>query len=210
MGYKPTPTPAIGGTVLAILNRHRLRSKAMDTFRDARANFKPPTAWIGDIPVSVKSQEAYTLEADVTEHAVESGAIFSDHVILRPLKLDLSFEVTNWEPGAARYAYELLNQLYQNREPVDLLTEHRVLRNLILVRLDMTNSLPNWGSLVVRATFKELKLVTLETAQLSPENVTPTDDTGGPNTPKASEEPKDSGQVSLVSRVVDTVKDLFK
>jgi hypothetical protein len=210
MPYAPIPAPAIGGAVLAILLRHKLRTQALGKLQQEQGAFKPPVAWVADIPVSVKTQESYTFAADVTEHAAESGAIFADHVILRPIKIDLSFEVTNWEAGTAQRAFDLLEALWKSRQPVDLLTRHKTLNSMVLTSLDATNALPSWGALIFRATFKQIKLVTLETKSVPAEKVKVTEKTGGPDMQKSAETKTDEGNKSLGTTVIDALTGFIK
>ena len=84
----------LGGSVVGIL----LRQKALlqREYIDPRLlefgfSVQNPRPFIAGIPVSTRKQEATSYKADASKHAVESGAILSDHVILQPLQLELSF-----------------------------------------------------------------------------------------------------------------------
>lgn len=153
-----------------------------------------PMPFIAGIPVTTRQQEAFSYQADVTDHTVEDGSIVSDHVILKPLQLELSFEISNWEKSYAKYSFELLESLFTSRTPVDLLTEHKQLTNMVMTSLHTDNSSPVWGKLSCRASFKQLKFITLETVAFSSAKVTPTEKTSGPSTPKAAETKVDKGK----------------
>jgi hypothetical protein len=208
MAYVPIPRPALGGDIIGILVRRKARLKAMQASRQAD-QYTPPKAWLGDIPISVKSQESYAFNAEATQHAVESGAIFSDHIILHPVKVVVSAEVTNWERGSAQNALQLIEQLWRNRLPVELMTEHKILKDMFLISFEADNSIPNWGALTFRATFQQIKLVKLQTASVPPEKVAPTAQTGGPETPKSIESPVDTGNVSLLANTFDWAQESF-
>lgn len=182
---------AIGGNVIAILARTAIRLKALQSARSFAARrerlAKEGVAYnalevsVAGIPVSVRSQEAYSLRADVTSHAVESSAPLTDHVILHPLQIDLSFEVTNWDKGAAsRYALDMLFMLHSSRLTVALVTAHSILPNMVMTNLQADNSVPNWGALAFRATFQQVHFVTLESVTYDRSKVVSTANTSGP------------------------------
>ena len=145
-------------------------------------------------PVTIRLQEAYTYSSDVTRHAIESGAILSDHVILQPIRIDLAFDVSNWENGHAEYALDLLESIWRERTPVDLQTEHKNLSNMVMTSLQGDNSAPQWGKLSFRASFQQLKLVSLQVSDFPESKVSPEEQTGGPATPKSSETKTDNGK----------------
>jgi len=210
MGYleklATIPNKALGGSIVTILARQAIRLNAMQAARQSLARrtqlvqqvpvYTPPSVWVaGAIPVSVKTQEAYSYSADVTQHSVESGAILSDHVILQPVKLDLCFEVSNWEPGFAEYADQLLTTLWAERIPLDLQTQHRQMTSMVMTSLQSDNSLPSWGSMVYRASFTQVRFLTIESVRYPVSRVTATEKTSGPEVVHAATAEKDNGAV---------------
>jgi len=186
----------VGGDVVAIVLRQSMRLKAFAdgaAFRarqqqltTIRGNVFNPTAFVADIPVTVIQQEAYELSADATQYPVESGAIISDHIILRPIKITISFEVSNWEGGKPSYAMDLIEALWARRIPVELMTNFRKIPNMVLTNFSGSNSVPQWGVLSGRATFQQIGLGVLQTVQWTREKVTPTEKTGGPDTTQSA------------------------
>lgn len=187
----------LGGSIVGILLREKaaLQRQFIDPLLD-RFGFtsKNPTPFIAGIPITTRMQEATAYKADVTQHAVESGAILSDHVILHPILLELSFNVTNWDKDYAKQAQQLLEQLFFSRTPVNLQTEHKQLSNMVMTSLQIDNSAPQWGKLNCRASFQQLSFITLETEAFPAKKVQHEEQTGGPSTPKSAETATNNGR----------------
>ncbi len=188
---------SLGGSIVGILLREKELLQGM--FIDPLSNIngwdvQNPHPFIAGIPVSTRMQEATAYKADITQHAVESGAILSDHVILHPINLELSFDVSNLDEYYAKQAQELLEQLFFNRIPVDLQTEHKQLANMVMTDLQILNSAPQWGKLDCKASFQQLSFVTLETVAFPAKKVEPKEQTGGPSTPKSAETATNNGR----------------
>ena len=197
----------LGGDVVAIMLRKKMLLGAMQRatmdkarVRGARTEFTQNPVnidFISGVPVTTRLQEGYTYAADVTEFPVETGVFYEDHVILRPVRIDLVFEVSNWEKGNPKHALELLEDMYSSRKPVDLLTEHKKISNMILLSLNAETKMPEWGKLVFRASFQKIHLIALQaTSIVSKEQVTATDNTQGPVATKSLEPPALAGAQS--------------
>ena len=170
--YRNTPSSLVGGDIAAIILRQSLRLRAL--VRGLMADeTNPSIPYINAIPISVVTQETYTYQAEVTKHAVESGVIFSDHVIEQPLRVDVSFGVSNLKLEDARSALEEFETLIRARVRLTLMTKHRQLNDMIMTDLEVDNSLPAWGALTFRASFQQVRLVSLEAGKYSV-----TDDSG--------------------------------
>ncbi len=185
----------LGGSIVAIVLREKalLQRQFIDPLLGAY-NVQNPTPFMAGIPITTRKQEATSYKADVTQHAVESGAILSDHVILQPIRLELSFDVSNWDNGYVKQAQTLLEQLFLSRTPLDLQTEHKQLSNMVMTSLQIDNTAPQWGKLNCRASFAQLSFVTLETEAFPERKVAPEDQTGGPATPKSAETATNNGR----------------
>lgn len=196
----------LGGDVVGILLRQSIRLKALlaqAAFKRRQQElgtlgsgiFTNPVSFIADIPVTVIQQEAYSFQSDMTRFPVESDAIVSDHVILQPLRIDMSFEVSNWESGTAQYAMELLEALWRLREPVDLMTYYRKIPNMVLISCQMSNSVPQWGKIGGRVTFQQLGLSVLEADVYKKKEVVHNERTGGPDTAKSANPAENVGLI---------------
>jgi hypothetical protein len=169
----------------AQLSRNKFTQKqqqAQNISKSIGESVQNPKGRILDIPITIITQEVYNYEAQATQYPVESGAIISDHVILKPLTVDISFEVSNWEFGDATWALELLQNQWASRSPCDLLTYHTLIDRMVMVNLNVVNSLPHWGKITCRAKFQQIGTGVLQTVDFNKSDVTPVPDkTNGPD-----------------------------
>jgi hypothetical protein len=211
---------SLGGNVVAILYRQSVLGAAIARAAYDKARFFG-TAYgsaidfvrnpsnvniITGVPITTRLQEAYSFPADITQHAVEGGIIYPDHVILHPMRVDLSFEVSNWEGSSPKQSLDQLELIWSSRQPVTLMTEHKKIENMILFDLRAENGLPEWGKLCYRASFQNIASVKLNSTKVSSDSVAATDKTGGPNMSKSLESATVSGKqtpTSLTTKSVD-------
>lgn len=203
--WKKVPNNLIGGNVLGLFIRTALKAKsraelarraavtnqlridsaagrqvvgARGVLSPDRTTYRDPLHPVAGLPVlvSVRTQETYSYQADVTKHAVETGAVFSDHVIIQPLQVDLSFEVTNWDDSKPGLALLALEEAFLKREPITLLTQHRQIPDMVMASFSADNTLPSFGALAFRATFQQVRRVQLQAEKYTEEKVkTPPD-----------------------------------
>lgn len=152
---------AIGGAVLGLIlklqaaNKKRLKRRTSST-----ESFKAPLYEMDVIPVTSRQQEVYNYQANATQHAIESGALYSDHVILQPITLNLQFEISNWDGGEQSFeSIKKAVERWEQREALTIITEHKVLDNMVCTSLQFDNSAPAWGALKGRASFQQVMLV---------------------------------------------------
>ncbi len=188
---------SLGGSIIGIILREKelMQNRFVDPATNLFGwNVQNPSPFIAGIPVTTRTQEATTYKADITQHTVESGAILSDHIILHPILLELSFDVSNWDDFYAKQAQELLEKLFFERFPVDLQTEHKQLSSMVMTDLQINNVVPQWGKLECKASFQQLSFVTLESVAFPAKKVEPKEQTGGPPTPKSAETATNNGR----------------
>lgn len=192
--FRNTPLASVGGFVVALL----LKAKKRQQIQLPTKIYQQKTYMMaGVIPVTTREQEQYMFEADVTTNPVEQGALLSDHVILRPVRIDLVFEVNNIPDSSAARA--LLGQLvdtWQNRQYIGLQTEHGQFNYMILRSINALNEAPEWGKLAFRASFQQVSPVSLDVQKYSPDKVKPTEKTKGKKTPKRATPATNGGQKS--------------
>jgi hypothetical protein len=204
---KITDPVSLGGNVIAIMRRQSNLAAAISRAAYDKARFYG-TAYGGyvdfvqnpsnmdlitGIPISTRLQEAYTYAADVPEFAVESGVFYQDHIILHPVRIDLQFEVSNWVKTNTKKSLDDLENIYNSREPITLITEHKKIDNMFLVALNAENNMPEWGKLSYRASFQKINLVLLNKTSMSKDQVTATSNTLGPVITKSLEPSVDYG-----------------
>lgn len=177
--YQAIELALIGGSVTAILLQKAQRLKAMtDLVFAAGIDIYNPIDFLCGIPINVKTQEAYTFQAEVTKNPIESGAKTSDHVILNPIRVDISFEISNTSDMNQKFIFDLLTTMWRERKLTTLLTQHAQLENMVLSSLPIVNSVPHWGRLKCRATFEQIGLIQLETRSDEIEKVSISDELG--------------------------------
>ena len=174
------------GTVVAALITARAQALAMaQSFSTDLAlassfagPFKVPQYYYDGFPVwmTAKTQEAYTFQSDMTENVMEDASVTSDHVILKPIRLELNFEVCNIDGlGSnalmATRALEAAINVWKSRQPFTLMTTHKLLENMVCVGLSPENEADKWGALSFRASFKQANYSTVQTVPYNPANV---------------------------------------
>lgn len=190
----------VGGSVISIL----LATKAMARFYVPKPSlttlgrsgsqfpYYPKSVLIVGIPVSVRKQENYAFDAETTSHAIEDGSVYSDHIILKPVKVDLEFEVSNYDRNnyMARTSIEQFVSLWETRVPLQLQTEHLILDNMVCVHIEAINEAPFWGKLAYKATFQQVRMLSIQTLDVPPNQVE------GADNSKSSVSSVNTGQTS--------------
>lgn len=207
----------VGGSVVGILLRQSMLSNArrIASLRTgiSAVNAPPisnPMPWVVGVPVSVRKQESYVLQADITTHAMEQGALLSDHVIIQPARVDLVFEVSNWEPGHGEHVLDLFEDMFRSRALVELVTEHKKLENMVMISFQSDNNDDVWGALKCTASFQQVRFVEIATEKKkrSKQKVQSTSKTGGPPSELSSESPSNKGL--QVPKEQSTLRGLFR
>lgn len=192
MGLTAISSLVIGGNIIAILLQQTMRLKAMIGGLTSAAGYLPPSVDIAGVPVSARTQEVYQYRAEVTRYAIESAKYAADHVILYPLEIELSFQLGNWYPGFVERSFDLLEDMFEARNLLDLMTEHRIIKNVVLREFRLENEAPVWGKLDCHAVFQQIPLVSIQ-ATATPATTTATSKTGGPSADKTATPEVNSG-----------------
>lgn len=111
------------------------------------------------IEVGVVVTEEHNMSARPSETALESGAIVSEHIIIDPASVNITFEVPNSGDGPtiAKDVFEALKTALEGRNPVELLTEHFIYENMALTRLTPVHQAPFRGRLQCTASLRQIK-----------------------------------------------------
>jgi hypothetical protein len=127
------------------------------------------------LQANVRISEAHMRQSVIPEHALEDGSVVSEHVILKPKGLCLVYQQTNAYGGdsIARQTWEMLNQLWQARQPFEIQTEHELYPNMIFERIGALHQAPYKGGLEFTADLKQInfakwQLVSVPAKQLDP------------------------------------------
>lgn len=113
------------------------------------------------VEVRVLTEEAHNISAQATQYGVESGKSISDHVILQPNQVDVSFEMTNTDGGAekARAVFHEFVRLRDERMPLTLDTEHARYKNMVITRFTPDHSAPHKGAFRATVTLQQVGVV---------------------------------------------------
>jgi len=212
--------PTAGNIVSIILKAKKLkRAKPIAP----KESYVPPRYDYIAIPVDAKLQESYSYQAEVTQFPIENGTPMSDHVIIKPLRVELTFEVANFRAGllkdavkgeAGKYALEQWFTQLLSRQTVDLQTAHKLLKNMVCTSIQADNSAPLWGKLAFRASFVQITkvtyqntIITTDMVQMSSKQTVPAGQTAG--SPMQSGLPKKLTQASPKSLSVPAVGGKF-
>ena len=125
---------------------------------------------VAGVEVSVLLSEQHTLSATATRTALEDGASVTDHVILDPVQISVAFAMSNAGTGSdqARDVYESFKKLRDEREVLELITEHALYENMVIVGIDHTHQAPHRGALQVTLRLQQLTFVEIQTVGRSP------------------------------------------
>lgn len=198
-----TISPA-GGFVISMLAKIKKAKK-----RPYSVNYPalPEVEPIAGISVTARLQETYHYHSEATQFTVESGQPLTDHVIKRPVRVEIEFEVSNIDDGVqkaagvpakpafykAKSALEKFINLWEKREPITLMTTHTMLKDMVCVSLQPDNQAPEWGKLRFRASFQQIKRIQLQSAIFSAAKL-------NAGIVKTASEPQSGGIVSEIAQ----------
>jgi hypothetical protein len=125
---------------------------------------------IGGYLIDAAISEEESLDADVTEYPVESGAVITDHVRNRPRKLDLEFVVSDTPIGAAAgaraadvvpssEARQTLEALRATRQPFSVVTSVRTYDNMVFTSLSFPRDGDTGDALRGKASLQQIEIV---------------------------------------------------
>jgi hypothetical protein len=125
---------------------------------------------IGGYLIDAATSEEESLEADVTEYPVESGAVISDHVRNKPRTLELEFTVSDTPIGEAEAARaagvvpssearQTLEDLRATRKPFTVVTARRTYENMVFASMRFPRDGQTGDALKATATLQQIEIV---------------------------------------------------
>jgi len=125
-----------------------------------------------ELQADLTISESHQRSADVTTHPVESGGTISDHVILQPERLSLEGFVTDTPAavlsanrGRTQDAFDALEELWREGEPLTVVTARRTYEDMVIVDLQLPRERPS--SMNFSAELQRVTVVETETAQIA-------------------------------------------
>lgn len=116
------------------------------------------------VVVSALVSEAHEFSSNATKIALESGAQVTDHVIVDPDRVSIVFSMANAGSGAeeARDALETFKAMQEDRELLELITEHRVYKDMVITGISPYHTAPFRGALSFTINLQQINFVKLE------------------------------------------------
>ncbi len=130
--------------------------------------------------------ETHTMSREVTDNEVENGSPVSDHVILRPITLEVQCFVSdapikgiieNVQNGARNFlggskytsdCFSALIDLYERKEPLAVYTQYRVYNNMMVQSITIPRTPEDGEALIFTINFKQIRMVETATTKLPP------------------------------------------
>ena len=105
----------------------------------------------------------HTSNVTLTEHAVQVGAVVSDHAIIEPQEISLEIGMTDavGGDGSSVRAYQQFQSLMKNREPCTVVTRIASYQNMVLTSMSVPDDYTTMNALRATLTFKEVRLVSI-------------------------------------------------
>lgn len=124
---------------------------------------------VAGVSVSVKEAESHSFTSQMTDIPLESGAVVSDHVILQPEQLSVSIAMTNTSENGDNFsAFDQFYEMLNSREPVEVITEHWIYTNMVLISFTPNHTAPFRQAYTAECVFKKANMVTLNVVGKSP------------------------------------------
>ena len=116
---------------------------------------------VAGVEVRVLKTEAHSITSTPTMYPVESGKSIIDHVTLNPNVVLFRVEMTNTDSGTeeARNVMEQFVQMRDNREPLELMTEHATYKNMVLIGCLPVHQAPYKGALQFDLRFQQVGVI---------------------------------------------------
>lgn len=124
-------------------------------------------ARIGTVEIDASLNENHRYSAELTENPVEDGTPFTDHVVLKPVVLEMDGRVSDASqsllairgPGRAADAFKALVILQQSRQSFNVVTGLNVYKNMMFEELSVPRTALDGRSIRFSATLREILVV---------------------------------------------------
>lgn len=124
-------------------------------------------ASIGAVEIDASLSEVHRFMADITENPVEDGTVFSDHVVLQPVVLEMEGRISDATqsllsfrgPGNSADAFKALVTLQKSRETFTVITGINVYENMLFEDLSVPREALDGRSIRFTAILREILIV---------------------------------------------------
>lgn len=125
----------------------------------------------------VVTSEDHSFTGQISSFGMENGSRRSDHIILNPREVSISFEQNNQENGSgsdlgtrAANLLETLEKGRQDRELYEVVTRHFLYQDMAIADIQASHTGPFTGRLTITVRFKEFPEVVLASVEV-PERI---------------------------------------
>ena len=104
----------------------------------------------------------------VTEHAVQTGAVISDHAIIDPQEISLEIGMTDVKggDGSSVQAYQQFLSVMRQREPCTVVTRLGSYQNMVLTSISAPDDYTTMKALKATLIFKQVRIVSVATVKI--------------------------------------------
>ena len=123
---------------------------------------------VANVPVDQITGEFHSASANPTSFAVESGAQLSDHIVLDPDTVEISWMISNIDDGFTAYGtraatdFEKIKNALSSRQLYDVVTRHYLYTDMVMTSIGAETTSPFIGQLVGRVAFQKFNQVSIE------------------------------------------------
>lgn len=122
---------------------------------------------IGNVELDVALSEEHRFPASLTENPVEDGTVFTDHVVLQPVVLEIEGRISDATQNLASFrglgtsssAFKALVILQKSRQPFRVVTKIATYENMMFEELSVPRVALDGRSIRFNATLKEILVV---------------------------------------------------
>jgi hypothetical protein len=146
-------------------------------------------------------EEDHRDEAIITQHPVDSGAVMSDHIYLKPPTVKLRLGWSNSDDGASGPTYVIdtyknLLALKNARKLFSVFTGKRIYNNMFVASLSVPTNSQSEYSMIADCELTQLLLVNTKSVAGKPTSTTaaPASNPGAQASPKTNQPTTDTGQ----------------
>jgi hypothetical protein len=155
------------------------------------------TRSFGGISGYVTISESTTDALEITQHPVQQGAAVSDHAFKKPVSFSIQMQFTDNLSQSLSDIYQSLLTLQSSRTPFECFTPKRSYPNMLLATLGQTTDKKTENVLSINASFQEVIIVPVSTANLLPSQL---------KTPSVNSGVQDVGNKSILSKTATLFK----
>lgn len=119
------------------------------------------------IDPDVKKSETHQLQSEVTQNVLETGELVTEHIIQKPIKVSLVFEMTNGTIGGTlnpqigsmlgfNTVFDKLYKIWEQKIECTITTFHKSYENMVIENMPIVHKAPYKGAYKVACDFIKL------------------------------------------------------